>query len=217
MILLLFMEFIAFPERKDALLKPHASSVNVESSGSLGLFYNGKCHKTFPNETFHENEEFDWCSNIADKKKDEKPWISYNLMNQRMKITGYSVRNGCCRHLCCCEDDGDVYDYGCCCVLYSFSLQGSNDNKTWKTLHSVEKPKDFWGCMHLTFQLDKPSEYFTFIRLVQNEEYPGCPYCMQVNQVELYGESTASGYTFIDAGDDNDETVSIIGKVKRDN
>ena len=132
-----------------------------------------------------------------------------------MKISGFSVRNGCCRYYCCCEDSDKILDYGCCCVLYSFSLQGSNDNITWKTLYKVEKEKEFWACMYKTYELEKETESYALIRLVQDDPYPDCPYCMQLNQVELYGSTIVSEYYFSDL-DDNDESVSIIGKIKRD-
>ena len=61
-----------------------------------------------------------------------------------MRVKRYSVRNGCCRYSCCCTEDGKIVDYGCCCTLYSYSLQASNDNKTWKVLHRVEKDKSFY-------------------------------------------------------------------------
>ena len=218
MIFLVFMEFIAFPERKDALLLSSPDNVNniiSTVSGSLGLYYGGECHQTFPNETYHVEKKYDWCSAIS-KSKEDKQWISYSLKNKVMKVKGFSIRNGCCWYECCCMEDGKSYDYACCCMLYSFSLQGSNDNRTWKIIHKVEKEEKFYSCLFKTYEFPE-TESFRFIRLVQDEEYPGCPACMQINQVELYGTALPA-LGFEDADDqDGDESVSIIGKIKRNN
>ena len=220
MFLLLVLEFVAFPDRKDALFRKADEQnlkINVDASGSLGLFYKGKCNKTYPNQTLIIDEKLEWCSNIA-PSKESKPWISYNIEGRGMKITGYSIRNGCCWYACCCEDNsGQILDYRCCCRLYSFSLQGSNDNKTWETLHSVVEDKTIWGCKSMTYELPKESKSYTFIRLVQDEEYPNCPFCMQINQIELYGSFGYSSYVQnIEQADDDEETISIIGKVRKE-
>lgn len=216
MFILLFMEFIAFPERKDALLLNPENKINdvvSESSGSYGLFFGGKCHQTYTNETYHVDEKMDWCSNIA-KSKNERPWISYSIKNKAMKLTGYSIRNGCCWYECCCEDNEKVYDYLCCCRLYSFSLQGSNDNRTWKTIHKVEKDIKFYSCQFKSYDFPE-TESFKYIRLIQDEEYPECPACIQINQIELYGKTISSNYFDTQDDADGDESVSIIGKVKK--
>lgn len=209
------MQFIAFPQRKDALLAKSVASkekINIESSGSYGLFYNGKCQRTYPNETVNFNREIDWCSNIG-KDKNDKPWISFNLENKVMKITGYAVRNGCCSYCCCSLETGS--DEYCCCRLYSYSLLGSNDNKTWKVLHRVENDTSFYYCLYKTFEVEN-NEKFAFIRFTLDEQWHGCPFCFQINQIELYGEASPRDQQFINGEDDNEESVSIIGKIKRD-
>ena len=209
--------FVSFPSRDDALLQnavTNKKKINFAVSGSLGLHYQGKCHQTYPNETVNINEKYDWCSNLAHDSND-KPWISFNIDNSMMKLTGYSVRNGCCYYLCCCVEDNRDID-SCCCELYSYSLQGSNDNITWKTIHSVEKQKYFYYCLFKNYEFPK-TEAFKYIRFVQDEPYPGCPFCMQINQIELYGELIQGDYSYYDANEENDEAVSIIGKVNRPN
>ena len=208
------MAFVAFPNKNDAILQPAIKSglkISVEASGSLGVHYDGKCHKTYPNQTLIVDEKLDWCSNIADNKKDEKPWIMYSIKGKGMKVTGFSVRNGCCWYPCCCIDDDHMVDYACCCRLDSFSLQGSNDNKTWKTIHHEEKDKIYYDCQFKTYNFPE-TESFTYIRFVLDKEYPDCPRCMQINQIELYGRTTDS--MFMDNDEESDESVSIIGKVK---
>ena len=155
--------------------------------------------------------------NIQRKGSDEKPWIQFFLKNKAMRLKGYALRNGCCYYdYCCCDPEtGKYLDYYCCCQLYSFSLQGSNDNKTWKIIHRVEKDDTIRICQIKTYEFDM-TEGFQFIRLVMDEEYPGCPKCMQLNQVELYGETIYSSYYSSYEDDlDNEESISIIGKIKK--
>ena len=208
-----FLVFIALPSRKDAILFENKAHVNVEASGSIGIYKGGKCIQTHPNETLIADEKFDWCSNIASDKS-ENTWVQYSLQGKQMKITGYAVRNGCCRYACCCVDGHVVTDIDCCCMLYTYSLQGSNDNKTWTVLHRVEEDKKFYYCKVKTFELPKVSAPFTYFRFVLEKEYPNCPKCMQINQIELYGEAIVSSGVFYDDSTE-DESVSIIGKVRK--
>ena len=208
------MQFIVFPERKDAILKNSKDILHVDASGSLGMKKNGKCIKSFPNQTLVGDKMSDWCSNIA-KSPNNKPWISYSLQGKGMRVSGYSVRSGCCAYLCCCIDDATDIDY-CCCELYSFSLQGSNDNRTWKIIHKVEKEKEFWNCKTMTYNFDM-TESFRYIRFVQDEKKPYCSFCMALNQFELYGEIVSNdGINYAIGDDDNEESVSIIGKINKE-
>ena len=61
------------------------------------------------------------------------------------------------------------------------------------------------------------TEPYTYFRFVLDEEWPSCPKCMQVNQIELYGETIGSGFTSYSESniEDDDESISIIGKVKK--
>ena len=212
----LFVAYVAFPESKDALLsKSLKDSLNIETSGNLGLYYNGKCQKTFGNETIFANENSDWCSNIAKDKNDvsQNPFIQYSIKGKQMKVTKYSVRNGCCRYACCCEDGNDIFDYHCCCRLYSYSLTASNDNRTWVTLHKVEEDNTFYHCAIKTFDIKNAAPY-VYYRFVLDKELPGCPKCMQLNQIEFYGETFASDMSYGENTDD-DETISIIGRINK--
>ena len=204
-----FMKYVAFPESSNALFKNN--KVNVEASGSLGYYDGRKCHQTYPNQTLIGDPKIEWCSNLA-KDKSDKPWIQYSLENKKMSINGYSLRSGCCYYACCCADDNTIFDDVCCCRLYSFSLQASNDNRTWKVLHKVEKKNDFGYCKIEKYEFSE-TEPFTYFRLVQDEEFPYCPFCMQINQVELYGRTVDSYYSQT-LSDAEDESVSIIGKVR---
>ena len=215
--LLFLVNFVAMPERSDALLRNTAHmKPKVESSGSLGLFLgDSKCHQTYPNQTLVGDKKIDWCSNIP-AEKGSYPWILFSFPNRAMKLRGYSVRNGCCYYYeCCCDPStGQRVDYYCCCRLYSFSLQGSNDNKTWETIHRVEKESTFYYCKLNTYEFQETKSY-NYIRFILDEEWPGCPKCMQINQIELYGQTVDSYYSSYEQIDGDEESISIIGKVKR--
>jgi hypothetical protein len=210
------MEFIAFPNKPNAIFKDAESrgnKIEIEASGSLGLYYDGKCHKTFPNETIRQDEKMDWCSNVAEKKSGRSPWIMYSIKKKVLRISGYSIRNGCCVYPCCCIDDTHFVDGMCCCKLYSYSVHGSKDNRTWTVIHRVEKDNKFFDCQFKTYEFEK-TESYVYIRFMLDEEFPGCPKCMQLNQVELYGE-TIDAIVSLSADDESEESVSIIGKINR--
>ena len=214
---LLLLQFIAFPDRKDSILQEENKYGNViiSSSGSIGQYKKGKCELTFPNRTLEASQNNDWCSNIATSDND-MPWITYSIKGKQMKLTGFAIRSGCCLSSSCCCLDGKIIDY-CCCDLFSFSLQGSNDNKTWKLLHKVEKDYYFYYCQYKTYEINN-HDSFQYVRLVMDQEYPGCVKCITVNQIELFGKAEPSNsYYFDSENDGDDESISIIGKIKNIN
>ena len=209
---LCFVKFMAFPEKSDSIFHSNPGKVLATASGSLGLLYNdNKCHMTTPNQTINSDEYHDWCSNIA-KSKEAMPWITFSIKNKKMRLTGYSMRNGCCHYACCCEEDGKMLDYACCCRLYSYSVQGSNDNKTWVTIHKIEKKEDYYWCKFESFEFPRTQE-FQYVRIIQDEEWPGCPKCIQLNQIEFYGDTVPNLYG--EDSEENDESISIIGKIRK--
>ena len=72
-------------------------------------------------------------------------------------------------------------------------------------------------CAAKTFDIDPKmsGKAFTYFRFVLDKERPGCPKCMQINQLELYGETISSGYMSYSESADEDESISIIGRVKK--
>ena len=98
-----FSLFVAMPDRNDAILKNSHILPVLAVSGSLGLDNDdSKCIPTFPNSTLNDNRDLDWCSNIP-ANKDDCPWISYSIPGKAFKLTGYSLRTGCCHVVCCCD------------------------------------------------------------------------------------------------------------------
>ena len=212
-ILLFMLKFINFPSRQNAIIQNHLDLIQVDSSGSIGQYRGGHCIQTFPNATLFVDEKLDWCSNIGENKENP-PYVTYSLKGKAIKLTSYAVRSGCCYYSCCCIDDSKLV-HGCCCELFSFSLQGSNDNITWTTVHSVEKDYGFYYCLFKEYELKNGPVIYRYFRFVLNEQSPGCDYCMAINQIEFYGE-IINRYEDFSSNDADDESVSIIGKVKRD-
>ena len=218
MFFILSVSYTALPQRDDAILSQSKNQIIIDASGSLGLrYYDRKCTQTYPNQTLVGDEEWDWCSNIM-KTNNDYPWISYRIPNKAMKLRGFSVRNGCCHSLCCCDPEtGHDIDFHCCCGLYSFSLQGSNDNHKWKIIHKVEKEIKFYECKLMTYEFEM-TEAFHYIRLVMDEAWPRCEIkCIQINQIELYGETISSSFYSYeqDIDEKDEESVSIIGRIKK--
>ena len=205
----LIFAIIPFPERKDNILAKYLSDASVYVSGTMGQYYDGKCHQTVPEHIIDSvQRKTDWCSNMNSSKTDF-PWYSVSLKGRSMRISGYSVRAGCCYYGCCCLDDKNRV-YGCCCDLYSWLLQGSNDNMTWVTIHKVEKDTDFYDCKNRTYDVNS-ADYYQYIRIIQDEAWPGCDLCICINKLELYG--TTADKQFVD-NEDTDDSISIIGKVR---
>ena len=208
LIFLLLLEIIPFPERSDNILKKHPNDVVVSSSGSLGQWYEGKCNPTLPEHAVNSvPRKSDWCSNM-NKSKHDHPWLIIGVRDKSISLRGYALRSGCCHYSCCCYDD---LDDECCCEFYSWSLQGSHDNSTWKTIHKVEKDNSFNYCMNRNYDV-QIDESFEFIRLIQDEPRPYCNFCICLNKIELYG--TTSDSNSIHSIEDNEDSVSIIGKLR---
>lgn len=217
-LLLSYMSFTAFPESNDAILAHERKDmIKIETSGSMGLYHGGKCKKTYGNETIISDEYQEWCSNIVKETSDQQhnPFIQYSIRGKQMRVKKYAIRNGCCRYDCCCDEEGKVMDYYCCCMLYSYSLLASNDNRTWVTLHKIEKDKSFHYCASKTYDIERSIQPFTYFRFVLDEEWPNCPKCMQINQIELYGDTVHTGYMSYSEDPDEDESITIIGRIRR--
>jgi hypothetical protein len=205
----LFYTIVPFPERSDNLLKQHASDLSVFVSGSISQYYDGKCNPSNPDHVTDSTErKTDWCSNI-NKSKTDSPWFSMNVRGKSISLTGYSLRMGCCYYGTCCLNTGE---YIRCCLLYSWSLQGSHDNSTWIDIHKIEKDRDFYYCQNRIYEVK--SESFEYIRIIQNEAYPGCAFCICLNKLELYG-SVSSSSSQSPFNIDNDDSISIIGKLSK--
>jgi hypothetical protein len=204
----LFYPIVPFLERNDNILKQHSLDVHVSISGLIGQWYNGKCNPTIPEHVTDSIErKTDWCSNI-NKSKTDYPWLSFNLHGKSISLTGYSLRMGCCYYRGCCLDDNSYID---CCLLYSWSLQGSHDNTTWTDLHKIEKDLDFYYCQNRIYETK--SESYEYIRLLQTEVPSWCPFCICLNKLELYG--SASAISSSPFSSDNDDSISIIGKLSK--
>lgn len=185
--------------------------VVIDASGSSKQHINGSKQMTKPEYAIYPyDKQYDWCSNCG-KTYDEHPWITFSLKDKKFKINGYFIRCGCCYHDCCCEDYGYCID----CCLYSWSMQISEDNKTWTEVHKVERDDSMRRCNEKTYKFNK--DYTTkYIRIIQNEPCPGWPPCMSINKMEIFGEilndNNSNDY---ESFQDDDEDVSIIGHISK--
>lgn len=186
--------------------------INVAASGSTHQYINGSKQLTKPEYSiFPWNKSYDWCSNFF--KEDNKPWISINLKNRKIKLNGYFIRVGCCyKRQCCCLEN----DYCVDCCLYSWALQISNDNHTWTDVHKVEKDSSMRTCAEKQYKLDKEYEA-RYVRVIQTDPCPGEFSCIALNRFDILGETINDDNAeenFVSYHDD-DEDISIIGHISR--
>lgn len=183
-------------------------------SGSSSQYINGSVQKTKPEYAFDQmDKNYDWCSNCG-KSKEDHPYIIFNIKNHKMRLNGYYLKSGCCTtdDGCCCQEE----NYICCeCCLYSWSLQISNDNTTWKTVHKVEKDNEMRRCREKTFKF---SETYTskFVKLLHDESCNGDPPCFAINKIEFSGEVIPDDSSFdFDNVETDEDDVSIIGHISK--
>lgn len=216
--IMFILSAFSFTQPPDGIFKKAYGQklINIDASGSSKQDINGSLDYTKPEYSIEPwDKRYDWCSNCG-RSYDEHPWISYSLKSKKVKFNGYYIRAGCCYAGCCCMDD---YAYCVHCCLYSWSLQISNDNKTWETVHKISKDDSMRDCKDSTYTLDK--SYTTkYVRLIQDEACPGEPPCLAINRVELLGDiisdnSQSEEEEFVSFHDDDD--VSIIGHISRQN
>ena len=201
----LFIREFPYNEQFDGVFKNtyNKNDVSVAASGSRACYFYSinKDVLTKPESVIDPNDKLDWCSNINESKNDH-PWITTTFKDEKLSLSGYSIKSGCC-------------DYSiCCCLIYSWSLLGSNDNKTWTKLHSVEKNKEFRDCTEKSFKVDKKGS-FSMFKLIQDEPEPGCWYCMDISRIEFYGTMSNNDYSNDDVS--NEDEISIIGRVSKKN
>ena len=181
--------------------------------------YDGIFKKNFNNTTMVASASSTWLNTPSDvinpdsyyefctKYKKEKQWFAVQFTEKSVKLKSYAIQLGCCY----------FYD-SCCCELYSWVLEGSNDNTTWSVLDKEDKLSDFYYCNSRTFELKKASQPYSYFRITQTETKPNCDSCIGMMRMEFFGDLVAKGSyrpeISEDAGDD--EEVSIIGHVKHE-
>ncbi|EAY07204.1 hypothetical protein TVAG_050190 [Trichomonas vaginalis G3] len=186
--------------------------IEVYVSGSSSQYINGSKQLTKPEYAFDQVDKvYDWCSNCG-RSHDEHPWAIYSIKNRVMRIQGYYLKAGCCDDgaECCCFDNL----YCCDCCLYSWSLQISNDNTTWKTVHKVEKDSEMRRCKEKIYKF---SETYTtkYVRLIQDDTCPGDPPCIALNKIELLGVLDGDNGIVFEEQENEDDDVSIIGHISK--
>ena len=153
-----------------------------------------------PSDIIDPNSYYEFCT----KYRKDKQWISIHFNKQSVSVTSYSLQLGCCY----------FYD-SCCCDLYSWELEGSNDNETWCLIDKREKIDDFTYCQSRDFKIKHKQRPYSYIRLTQTSPKPGCQYCIGLLRMELYGD-ISDGMRPILEDDSFEDEVSIIGHIKHE-
>ena len=163
--------------------------INYHVSGSSKQYINGTKQVTKPEYAIYPWEKkYDWCSNCA-RSYDNMPYITFSLTNKLFKFNSYYIKCGCCDNDCCCDDDYYNYCFDCC--LYSWTLQISDDNKTWKNVHKVDSDATMIRCAEKSYELE--STYTArYVRLIQDRPCPGYPPCIALNRFEFFGDAVNS-------------------------
>lgn len=192
----------------------HDKIIIIESNGSAQQVINGTYKRTKPEHAIYPwDKNYDWCSRCIESKNDH-PWILFSLDRRKMKIKSYFIRAGCCNDTECCCDSALGYCSECC--LYSWSLQISDDKKTWTEVHRVEKDNQMKKCFNNTYKLNK--EYTTkYLRIIQNQTNHSEVPCIAINKFYLFGEIVGESLNeeeFVSYHDDDDD-VSIVGYISR--
>ncbi|EAY21072.1 hypothetical protein TVAG_173300 [Trichomonas vaginalis G3] len=206
---------ISITESNAIFKRVHSQNkIVISASGSSKQYINGSIQLTKPEYAIDPiDKSYDWCSNCG-RSSTDFPWIIFSLEKAKIKLEKYYLRAGCCYDGCCCED----LSYCVRCCLYSWALQISNDNKTWKDVHKVDKDESMEYCAEKTYQL---SETYTakYFSIIQTEACPGEPPCLCLNKVEFFGDIIADdGIGEIDdfvSYHDDDDDVSIIGHISK--
>lgn len=202
MFLLLINELIfPFNDKFDGLFKKtyKQNITSIECSGSISIWNRTQKKDILTKPEYAvdpDAEEYEWCSNI-NRTKNDHPWLLFDFRKKKFSLSGYSMKLGCCDEM------------GCCCIIYSWSIEGSNDNKTWTKIHQLEKQKDFRDCDSRSWETK--STPFSYIRLIQDEPHPNCWYCIGLARIELYGILSGDNIEISDV--EAEDEVSIIGKV----
>ena len=201
MLFLLFLQEFPFNNEFNGVFNNTYNPVDISvvASGSINNYFPsiGKEILTNPKSAIDPEDNLEWCSNLNQSINDY-PWIEVIFNNKKLLMTGYSIKSSSC------------YAYNCCCVIYTWSLYGSNDDKVWTKLHSDAKNDELRRGHNETFKVDAKNS-FSMFKIVQEEPESSCPYCLNLDRIEFYGTLEKDARKEITFKDE----VSIIGRVKK--
>ena len=205
MLISLLIRVFPFNDKFNGVFKNtyNKNDVSVIASGSQRC-YSFSIEKTIltkPESVIDPDDKLEWCSNL-NRSATDFPWLAAVFNNKKLSITGYSLKTGCCEF---------TYD-SCCCMPYSWSVLGSNNNKTWTKIHSIEKEANLKICQEKSYRVDKKGS-FSMIKLIQDESEQGCLLCLSLSKLEFYGELEEKNEE--EEETTSEDEVSIIGRVKR--
>lgn len=205
------IEFLCIAKAEGIFSKIYYQNiVQVAASGSSRQKVNGVFEMTKPEYPIEPSvKNHDWLSNLY-YAFEGRPWISFSIKNARVKFDKLYIRAGCCYTICPAER----FKYNIRGCLYTWSLQTSEDNKTWKTIHKVEKDKDFEYCNEKFYTLDR---YYDarYVRIIQDDPYPGDMPGFALNKLEFFGDVIYDREDDIIDPSEDDEDITVIGHLSR--
>ena len=202
MLITLFIREFPFNNKFNGVFKNtyNKKDISVTASSSRECYFYSlkKDVSTKPESVIDPEDNLEWCSDI-NKSENDRPWLATTFKDKKFTMSGYSIKSGCCKY------SGSR----CCCRIYSWSIHGSNDNKTWTKIHSVEKSEELDFCTEKSFLVDKKGS-FSMFKIIQDEPQPDCWFCMDISRLEFYG--TIQGD--VDDEISSEDEISIIGRFK---
>lgn len=165
------------------LLKPlqFEGFLHFDFSGQ-GYAFGSKENSPVTIEDILENDDndYDWCSNIARKTNTTMPWVSFDMIGRKFIVDGYSLLLGCHNEAKCCS--GTKTDMICeDCFMTGWELQISDDKNTWKTIHANTQEGTFTKCKEFRHTL-KERERGKYVRLISTTSS-----CISISSIEIYG------------------------------
>ena len=199
--------FLMFSILFSLLIKTIPKNEFIEYDGIFHKYYNNttmiasasSVWLNSPSDAINPNSYLEFCTKYLDREQ----WFSVVLADKQLLMSSYAIQLGCC----------NFYDT-CCCNLYSWILEGSNDNRTWYIIDKKERVNDFTKCENKEFKIPSNTQKFSHFRFTQKEPQPGCKSCIGLKRMEFFGKL----YDFQALIEDEqylDTEVSIIGHLKK--
>ena len=189
-------------------------NVNITSSGAVPIWQNEDWRPTSaefaidPSKAGENGYEYDWCT-TCNKTVEDKQFVILDFIDKFVRVESYSIRNGCVPESCYCDENY-------CCGLQSWELQGSVDNATWNTLHTVDNAT-LSLCEEREFEIGSKKGVYRFVKLVQLAATDGCWSCFSINNIELNGVLIDNGNSVIDTSKEDVLLANSLNNTDDDN
>ena len=191
-----FLIFFSFSYQPGVLAKLYKTgNINITSSGAVPIWFDEDWHATSaqfavdPSKAGKNGLKYDWCTK-CNKTAEDKQFIILDFIDKFVRIESYYIRNGCVPNSCYCNENQ-------CCGLQSWELQGSVDDVTWNTLHTVNKA-NLSLCEEREFEIGSKKGVYRYVKLVQLAATDGCWSCFSINNIEINGVLIDNGNFAVD-------------------